>query len=101
MNAAETLEGRGGTIRVVARREGASVCVEVQDDGSGIPPEVQERLFEPFFTTKQAGRGTGLGLSISRRIVTEHGGTIDVSSAPGQGTCVSVRLPVEEADRAA
>ncbi len=100
-NAAETLEERGGTIRVVARREGASVCVEVQDDGPGIAPEARGRLFEPFFTTKRAGRGTGLGLSISRRIVVAHGGVIDVDSTPGQGTRVIVRLPIEDSERAA
>ena len=77
------------------------MVVEVCDDGPGIASELQERLFEPFFSTKEAGRGTGLGLSISRRIVIDHGGSIDVESAVDRGTVVSVRLPVEGAGHAA
>jgi signal transduction histidine kinase len=96
-NAAEAFEGRPGRVEVRARAEGDSIVVEVQDDGPGIEPELQARLFEPFFTTKPAGRGTGLGLSISRRIVNEHGGRIELTSQPGQGTCVRVVLPVRGA----
>jgi len=92
-NAAEALDGRGGTISVAARPDDDSVVVEVGDDGPGIDPEVQMRLFDPFFSTKEAGRGTGLGLSISRRIVLEHGGALDVRSAPGRGTTFTLRLP--------
>jgi signal transduction histidine kinase len=84
-------------VQVSARTQGGSIVVEIRDDGPGIEPEIQARLFEPFFTTKPAGRGTGLGLSISRRIVHEHGGRIDLESAPGQGTCVRVTLPVRGA----
>jgi signal transduction histidine kinase len=94
-NAAEALEGRRGTIGVRIRRSGGRIAVEVRDDGPGIDPELHKRLFEPFFTTKPAGKGTGLGLSISRRIVTEHGGTIDVDSSPGRGTCFRVVLPAQ------
>jgi two-component system, NtrC family, sensor kinase len=92
-NAAEAFEDRGGTISVRARGEGDWIVVEVHDDGPGVDPELRERLFEPFFTTKPSGHGTGLGLSISRRIVAEHGGTIDLASEPGRGTTVRVRLP--------
>ncbi len=95
-NAAEALEGRGGTVRVTALRAGARVAVKIRDDGPGIAPEVRARLFEPFFSTKGAGRGTGLGLSICRRIVAEHGGTVEVESEPGAGTTVTVNLPAEE-----
>ena len=64
--------------------DGAWVVVRVRDDGPGVAPELHARLFEPFYSTKEAGRGTGLGLSISRRIVNDHGGSIEVESAPGQ-----------------
>ena len=99
-NAAEALHGRGGTVHVSARSEGDSVLVQVRDDGPGIPADLLPKLFAPFFSTKEAGRGTGLGLSISRRVVTDHGGTIEVSSQPGEGTTFVVTLPVRGGDRA-
>ncbi len=72
----------------------AWVELRVGDRGPGIPPEVLERVFEPFFTTKGPDRGTGLGLAISRSIVEQAGGTLTLSSVPGQGTTARVRLPV-------
>lgn len=66
----------------------------VQDNGKGIAPELSEKIFEPFFTTKEVGVGTGLGLAICQRIVTEHGGHIQVSSISGQPTIFRVWLPV-------
>lgn len=98
-NAAEALEGRGGIVTVSAVVDGAWVVVRVRDDGPGVAPELHTKLFEPFYSTKEAGRGTGLGLSISRRIVNDHGGSIEVESAPGQGTTFSVRLPVGDRER--
>jgi signal transduction histidine kinase len=95
-NAAEALEGRGGTVSVTGRAEPGCVVIEVRDDGPGIPAGDLERIFEPFYSTKGAGRGTGLGLSISRRIVEEHGGTIEAESEPGVGTSFRVALPVRE-----
>ena len=65
----------------------------VRDSGSGMDEATARRVFEPFFTTKDVGRGTGLGLSVSYGIVREHGGWIDVKSAPGQGSTFSVWLP--------
>jgi signal transduction histidine kinase len=94
-NAAEALEGRGGNVWVSARREGDAVRVEVRDDGPGIDPAELLLVFEPFHTTKPAGRGTGLGLAISRRIVSEHGGTLEVESSPGAGARFTVRLPLQ------
>ena len=99
-NAAEALEGRGGIVSLSARQEGERIVVEICDDGPGIAPELLPQLFEPFFSTKGAGRGSGLGLTICRRIVTEHRGSIDVSSKPGEGTTFTIELPVAEADRA-
>jgi signal transduction histidine kinase len=68
--------------------------VTVADNGGGIPPEHLERVFNPFYTTKPHGKGTGLGLYICHQIVTEHNAVISLDSKPGQGTVVSVRLPV-------
>jgi len=98
-NAAEVLEGRGGVVTLSAVAVGAEVIVQVRDDGPGIAPELHAKLFAPFYSTKEAGRGTGLGLSISRRIVIDHGGSIEVESAPGHGTSFTVRLPVGERER--
>ena len=62
--------------------------------------DVQQRLFEPFFTTKQGGRGTGLGLSICRQIVEGHGGRLEVESTEGEGTTMTVALPLAGAPSA-
>ena len=65
----------------------------VKDDGSGMPPEICTRVFEPFFTTKPVGKGSGLGLTLVRKIVAQHGGLVELESAPGQGTTVRMLLP--------
>jgi signal transduction histidine kinase len=85
-----------GRLEVAVRADGDAVCVAVTDSGKGIPPALQQKIFEPFFTTKAAGEGSGLGLSISREIVTRHGGTLAVESAPGR-TRFTVRLPLQGA----
>lgn len=74
------------------------VVVEVTDNGSGIAPENLNRIFDPFFTTKPVGLGTGLGLPICHSIVTRMGGDIEVKSVVGQGTTVTVALPVASAE---
>jgi len=73
---------------------GAYVELTVSDNGTGIPPEVLDRIFEPYFTTKEAGKGTGLGLSVAHGIVTAAGGVIRVESEPNCGTTFRVRLPL-------
>jgi signal transduction histidine kinase len=75
--------------------EGEYVALTVSDDGPGIEQEDLDQIFEPFFTTKGVGEGTGLGLSIAHGIVQEHGGWIDVTSTPGEGTSFLVYLPWE------
>ena len=101
-NAAESI-GRKGRITLRTRQDRLPlhgrpqevIVLEVQDNGAGIPAQVQERLFDPFFTTKAAG--TGLGLSIAMRILERHGGTLQFETEPGRGTTFGVVLPVPSA----
>ncbi|HEY4998011.1 MAG TPA: ATP-binding protein, partial [Usitatibacter sp.] len=95
-NAAQAMDKPRGRIAVTTRAAGArAVAIEVEDNGKGIASEALPRIFDPFYTTKEAGKGTGLGLSIAYKIVTQHGGRIEVRSTPGAGTVVTVTLPVD------
>jgi PAS domain S-box-containing protein len=86
--------GNMGAISVRTRVEGADVIVDIQDSGSGIPPEVRDKLFDPFFTTKEVGKGTGQGLAIARSVVVKHGGALTFETEVGKGTTFSLRLPI-------
>jgi signal transduction histidine kinase len=87
---------RGGSVVVRVRPEGrGELCFEVCDTGRGIPSADLERIFDPFYTTKDPDQGTGLGLMICHGIVADHGGSIEVESREGQGSCFRVRLPRE------
>ena len=79
--------------------DGRFVALSIIDTGPGIAPEVLQRMFEPFFSTKEVGKGTGMGLSIVHGIVHDYGGHLVVRTAPGEGTTITVLLPVD-ADRA-
>jgi len=68
-----------------------AAIIEVEDNGPGIPPEIQSKIFDPFFSTK--GDGTGLGLAIAARIIDKHGGNIEFDSQPGKGTIFRIVLP--------
>jgi signal transduction histidine kinase len=99
-NAAEAFS-EGGTIKLRAAESRIALggrmrdvlIIEVEDNGAGIPPEVQKRLFDPFFTTKQSG--TGLGLPIAARIVERHAGALRFQTAVNRGTTFGVVLPVK------
>lgn len=94
-NALQACEGRNeqsSGIRLGAIVKGRVLRISVRDTGGGISPEAQARIFEPFFTTR--GQGTGLGLAIALGVVRAHGGTIDVSSTPGEGSEFVIELPV-------
>jgi signal transduction histidine kinase len=91
-NAIDAMNGRGNLwIRTASGPD--YVQVEINDDGPGIPPEIQGRIFDPFFTTKPQGEGTGLGLDTVYQIIRKHHGEIRVQSKPGD-TCFCVRLPL-------
>ena len=82
-------------ISVTLRREEDQVCLQIEDNGTGMPATVKEQIFKPFYTTKPAGEGTGLGLSITRTIIEEkHKGTIQVDSEEGKFTRFTIRIPV-------
>lgn len=107
VNARDAMPGGGrlvvqGTNRTLSRGDpqlpphaqpGPYVVIAVVDTGHGIPPEVRQKIFDPFFTTKPFGKGTGLGLSTVLGIVRNHGGFVDVDSAPEQGTTFRIYLP--------
>jgi len=98
-NAVEAMEtGDAGrlSIKTGLSLEKNSVWVKFTDTGVGIAPENLTKLFEPFYTTKKKGKGVGLGLSLAYGIVQEHGGSIKVTSTPGEGTTFMATLPLKQ-----
>ncbi|MCU0594841.1 MAG: ATP-binding protein [Desulfobacterota bacterium] len=96
INAVEAIQGQGSvSVRSYRDDDGQGAVVEIEDSGMGIPQEHLERIFEPFFSTKP--KGTGLGLAVNYGIIQKHGGQIKVSSQPGRGTTMTVRLPCDPA----
>ena len=89
------------TIWLKSMRADEHIEVRIRDNGTGMPPEVIEKIFNPFFTTKPTDQGTGLGLSISSDIIRRHGGNIQVESEPGEFTEMIVTLPLEAPPEAA
>src|SRR5262249_43575252 len=98
INAEQAMLGANGRGTLVVRTwhdaERESVVLEINDDGPGIPDEVQPKIFDPFFTTKEVGKGTGLGLTVAYAIVQEHGGRIRLESRPTAGASFYVELPI-------
>lgn len=93
LNAAQALENQG-TIKVSSKSDEGGVAILVEDTGHGIHKEALDKIFDPFFTTKPVGQGVGLGLAISFGIVRKHNGSISVESKVGQGTRLTIRLPI-------
>lgn len=93
VNASDAMP-RGGRIELITQREDDGVRIDVVDEGSGIPAELQERIFDPFFTTKDVGKGTGLGLAMVYGTATAHGGRLQVQSTPGHGATFTTWLPL-------
>ncbi len=93
-NAIDAVQRGHGNILLACRRKDSFVELRISDNGTGMSAEVLARFFEPYFTTKPKGKGTGLGTVIAKRIVEEHQGLIDVESTPGDGTVVSILLPI-------
>ena len=93
LNAAEAMTD-GGTVTVSSGADDECAWLRIEDDGPGMPPEVQRRVFEPFFTTKS--QGTGLGLANVYAFVQRHGGRVDLDTVQGRGTRFTLRFPVAE-----
>ena len=89
-----TDSGYGPKLRIATKRLDGRVEIAIRDNGTGIPPDVIDKIFNPFFTTKPTDQGTGLGLALSNDIVRQHGGEIRVNSAPGSHTEMVVVLPL-------
>jgi signal transduction histidine kinase len=98
INAEQAMLGAHGRGTLIVRTwhdaDRDAVILEVNDDGPGVPEDVQPRIFDPFFTTKEVGKGTGLGLTVAYAIVQEHGGRITLKSERGKGASFYVELPV-------
>lgn len=93
MNAIQAMPSGGEVVVTVGQQACGGRTLAVRDNGKGIPSALLERIFEPFFTTQGAGEGTGLGLSITEGIVRDHGGSIEVQSEVGKGSCFTLHLP--------
>jgi len=91
MGASQT--GYNPELKLGTKREGDMIRITIRDNGSGMPPEVKDKIFNPFFTTKPTDQGTGLGLSLSNDIVMQHGGSISVESKDGEFTEMSIMIP--------
>jgi signal transduction histidine kinase len=81
----------GGTLTLIGRRDGDSICLDVIDTGCGMSPDELAKVFRPFHTTKKTGNG--LGLPTARKVILAHGGTIAIQSEPDRGTKVTIRMP--------
>ena len=87
-------DGYEPTLMAATKNLGNRIEIRIRDNGTGIPPEVKEKMFNPFFTTKPAGEGSGLGLSITHDIIVkQHSGSIEVNTLAGEYTEIRIVLP--------
>jgi len=84
---------KGGAVQLACAKQDGRLLLNVSDQGPGFPKSKAAALFRPFYTTKPHGRGTGLGLTIARSTMQAHGGSLELRSAPGEGTTVLLRFP--------
>ena len=95
-DAVKEKQNQNNVIQLKTQKEGNQVKMIIQDNGSGLPVSIKEKIFNPFFTTKATGQGTGLGLSLVHDIVTKHSGTVTVESKEGEFTQFTVSLPIKK-----
>lgn len=93
-NAVDACEPGSGMVHLVGDLQGESLRIVVEDNGCGMDADVRNRMFEPYFSTKDENQGTGLGSCIAHKVIEEHGGSIAVESEPGEGTTVTLLLPL-------
>lgn len=94
MNAVDAVT-TGGKIQFRTRLKEDRICIDVRDNGCGMPDSILTHIFDPFFTTKEVGKGMGLGLTVCLNIVKAHDGSMEIKSKPNQGTLVGIRLPLK------
>jgi signal transduction histidine kinase len=87
------LEALEGVVKVSTKNLGDKIEISVSDNGPGIPDAIKDKIFQPFFTTKPTGQGTGLGLSLAYDIINAHGGSIEYTSSPDNGTEFMINIP--------
>ena len=97
-NACQAMNEKGGQLLVTTERKAEHIMVRFSDEGHGMDKETQQKIFEPFFTSKNIGEGTGLGMSIAYKIIEAHNGKIEVESSVGEGTTISVSLPIKDTE---
>jgi len=90
----KTVEAYNPKLTVRSKSKDNTITIEIEDNGSGIPEEIKDKILQPFFTTKKGTQGTGLGLSITNDIVKAHGGDITIKSKKHEGTTFIIELDV-------
>ena len=97
-NACQAMARRGGELMIITERQRNWLVIRFADQGVGMDEETEQKMFDPFFTSKDIGEGTGLGMSIAYKIIQAHNGKIDVKTTVGEGTVISISLPIDESE---